>query len=215
MRLNSEEMRPRSLLLTILAGGLIASPVAAQLTTKLRPETVRAFEAYVQQVERSLERRVEGKQSFLWVTEKEERRDEALEGEIVTHKFETKNVKVPGGLIHDWIGAMFIPDATAEQTIAVLQDFDHHKDYYPEVLESRLLSRQGDTVRSFLRLRKQKVLTVVLNTEHEARYQKLSGERWYMRSYSTKIAEVKDPDKPEERELPVGEDSGFLWRLNA
>ena len=59
------------------------------------------------------------------------------------------------------------------------------------------------------------MLTVVLNTEHEASYYRLSDERWHGRSYSTRIAELKDADKTKEQELPVGEDRGFLWRLYA
>ena len=56
---------------------------------------------------------------------------------------------------------------------------------------------------------------MVLSTEHEAHYSQVSDGRWYGRSYSTKIAEVENPDTPEEKELPVGEDHGFLWRLYA
>jgi hypothetical protein len=33
-------------------------------------------------------------------------------------------------------------------------------------------------------------------------------------SYSTRIAEVENPDKPDEHELPVGNDHGYLWRLD-
>ena len=35
------------------------------------------------------------------------------------------------------------------------------------------------------------------------------------RSLSTKIAELDKPGTPREREKKAGEDSGFLWRLNA
>ena len=34
------------------------------------------------------------------------------------------------------------------------------------------------------------------------------------RIHSTRIAEVENPDTPTERELPVGHDGGYLWRLN-
>ena len=35
-----------------------------------------------------------------------------------------------------------------------------------------------------------------------------------VRSVSTRIAEVADADTPQQREQPVGRDSGFLWRFN-
>jgi hypothetical protein len=54
---------------------------------------------------------------------------------------------------------------------------------------------------------------VVLNTEHDVRYVRLDRARWYSKSFTTRIAEVEDPG-PNERELPPGNDHGFMWRLN-
>ena len=58
-----------------------------------------------------------------------------------------------------------------------------------------------------------KVITVVVNSEHEARFMRLAPDRAQSRIYSLRIAEVDDPDTPGEREKPVGRDGGFLWRL--
>jgi len=193
----------------------LVSPTTGQPTTRLRPETDQAFDGYVQTVEKSLESHLEESGPSLWIKATKDETDAAMAGEIVTRRVDTGDIKVPRGMIHDWIGAMYVEGATAEEVVAALQDIDSHKEYYPEVLESRLLSREGDTIRSFLRLRKQKVLTVVLDSEHEAHYRKLSEKLYYMHSRSTKIAQIKDAGSPEERELPVGEDGGFLWRLNA
>ena len=33
------------------------------------------------------------------------------------------------------------------------------------------------------------------------------------RSYGTRIAEVVHPGEPTERQMPLGKDNGFLWRL--
>ena len=99
--------------------------------------------------------------------------------------------------------------------IDLLTDYDRHKNVYPEVIDARLISRDDDTVRGFLRLKKVKVLTVVLNTEHEATVFKGSDGRSYVFSHSTRIAEVRNVGEKDEKELPVGKDSGFVWRLNA
>jgi hypothetical protein len=40
-----------------------------------------------------------------------------------------------------------------------------------------------------------------------------AADRARSRVYSTRIAQVEDPDTSEERELPVGNDGGYLWRL--
>jgi hypothetical protein len=122
-----------------------------------------------------------------------------------------KEVTVPDGMIQDWLGMMFIPGATIAQVKAVLQDYENYKEYYkPEVTESRQISHQGDEYDVFLRLYKKHVLTAVLNTNYHVRYGVLDPKRMYVTSHSTRIAEVK-----KEGESPIGNDTGFLWRLNS
>jgi hypothetical protein len=53
----------------------------------------------------------------------------------------------------------------------------------------------------------------VFNIEREIRFVPVDAGREYSRSYSQRIAEVSDPGKPGEHELPVGQDRGFLWRI--
>jgi hypothetical protein len=125
-------------------------------------------------------------------------------------------IRVPDGVIHQWIGLVFIPGASLTQTTAFLQDYDHqYKFYVPEVERSRLIRRNGNDFQVFLRLRRKKVVTVVLNTEYDVHYTILGNDRAYARSYSTRIAEVENAGQRNEREKPVGNDSGFLWRLNS
>ena len=125
-------------------------------------------------------------------------------------------IAVPNGLIHDWVGAVFIPGATLDRTLALVQDYNRHKDIYkPEVIDSRFISRQGEDFRIYYRLLKKKVITVVLNTEHEVKYTKVDASRWRSVSRTTKIAEVENPGKSGESEKPPGTGEGFLWRLNS
>ena len=201
-------------LLAACAIAVLQPPSQAQTTTKLEPETIAAFNEYAKAVEVQIQLGIDGHQPFLQLLKQPRKRLRVRHGEILVESFKG-NTDIPAGLVHDWRGAMFVKGATAKQVLEPLQDYDRHKTIYPEVTDSKLLQRQGDVARGYLRLLKKKVLTVVLNTNHEARYLKLSDKRWYVRSYSTRIAEVKDAGTPKERELPVGEDSGFLWRLNA
>jgi hypothetical protein len=57
------------------------------------------------------------------------------------------------------------------------------------------------------------LLSDVLNTEHDIGFVIVDSRRAYSRSYSRRIAEVSNPGKPGERELAVGQDRGFLWRI--
>ncbi len=121
-----------------------------------------------------------------------------------------------GGLIHDWVGSVFIPGATVEQTLLLVEDYNRHKEIFkPEVLDSRVLSHEDNHFHIFLRLLKKKVITVQLNTEHDVQYTQLAPKRWRSISRSTRIAEVDNPGKPGEREKPPGTGQGFLWRLNS
>ncbi len=187
------------------------------VAAELKKETVQAFEHYIRAAEARIDDQVRGSKGFLWSGESPERLKLLHQGEVAIQPWDGKPlVRVPDGLIHDWIGAVFIPGATLERTLALVQNYDRHKNVYkPEVIDSKTVSRNGDEYKVYLRLLKKKVLTVVLNTQHDVRYFPVDTSRCYSRSYSTRIAEVENAGKPDERELPPGNDHGFMWRLDS
>ena len=191
---------------------LALSGMAAGAELKLA--TLKSFESYIRTSESQTEQRLRSG-AFLWADEDAARLQRVRGGEIVIQpRTRDGHINVPDGLIHDWIGAVFIRGTTLAGVLACLQDYDSHKySYKAEVLDSRLLNRNGDDFRVYLRLKKRKVLTVVLNTEHHVRYFRMNASRSYSRSYSTRIAEVEHAGEPSERERPPGRDHGFLWRL--
>ena len=136
-------------------------------------------------------------------------------GEVVIEKQGDTPSQIPGGLIHDWVGTVLIPKVSVAQVLALIQDYDHSTSYYaPDVVESRLVSRHGDDFQLFMRLKKHKVITVVLDTEYNVHYGQLDAAHHYSLSRSTRVSEIADPGKPTEHPLPVGHDHGFMWRLN-
>jgi hypothetical protein len=138
-------------------------------------------------------------------------------GEVIIQPLTGKGSKeISQGMIHDWIGVVFIPGVALEKTLARVHDYDNHKNLYkPEVIDSKLLKRDGDHFRVYLRLLKKKVITVVLDTQHEVQGYPLSGGRRHSRSHTTSVAEVENAGRPDERKLPEGKDHGFVWRLNS
>jgi len=194
----------------IALGALLALPAFA---AELKPKTVEAFDRYI----RETEQRLDESKTFLWADESPERAQRIKAGEVLVQPFHTKAVNpVPNGLVHDWVGSVFIPGVTLQQVLALVQDYDHHKDIYkPEVIGSRTLSHNGNDFHIYLRLLKKKVITVVLNSEHDVKYIPIDATRWRSISRSTKIAEVEDAGKPNEREKRPGEGEGFLWKLNS
>lgn len=181
-----------------------------------KPATVEAFNRYIRLTEARLDARLEGGSGYLWA-DTPERRARLWTGELICEPVTRRGeFPVSGGLVHDWVGAVFIPRVKLEQVLALVQDYDNHKTTYkPEVIASRLLRRDGNDFKVYLRLLKRKVRTVVLDTEHDVRYFPLAGKRWRSRSYSTRIAEIQNPGGPRESALPSGQDHGFLWRLDS
>ena len=166
------------------------------LFARLTPDTAGAFDRYAEAAESKI------------MTEKHDR---LRDGEI-----RTKQVDVPGGLLQDCTGAIFIPGATIAQVKAMLQDYENYKNYYkPEVIESTQTGRQDAEFDVFLRLYKKNILTVVLNSNYHVRYTQPDAQHLYVISRSTRIAEVKNAKRPDEGEHEVGNDTGFLWRLNS
>ncbi len=196
--------------------GWLHDAKAAVGTTRLEPRTAAEFQTYVKTREAGLERRAQGS-SFLWCAERAERLAALRRSGVVIEPGRERAVtRINDGLVHDWIGATFIPGATLARTLAFLQNYDNHKNAYaPEVADSKLLGQDGDRYRVYLRLRKHKIVTVVLNTEYDVNYRRLSATRAWSRSYSTRIAEVEDPGTSGEKEMQPGHDHGFLWRLNS
>lgn len=183
---------------------------------QLQPQTLEVFDAYIRDVESAMEASL-GPERFLWSDGDSKRDREVRKEQIVAEFWSGKGpLHIPSGLIHDWIGAAFAPGAALDHTLAIIQDYDNHKNLYrPEVIDSRLLSRHGQDFQIFLRLLKKKIITVVLDSEHDVRYVPLDGARCYCRSRTTRIAEVDDAGKPNEKVYPPDTGYGFLWRLNS
>ena len=81
------------------------------------------------------------------------------------------------------------------------------------MIDSKLISREGNDFKVYLRLLKKKIITVVLDTDHEVHYCSVDQTRWICRSYTTRIAEVENAGNPDERVLEPDTGYGFLWRL--
>jgi hypothetical protein len=141
-------------------------------------------------------------------------RGAALGGQITATGVEAP--AVPDATIHHWAGAVFIPNTTLDQVIGRLQEqAGSEARLYEDVVESRLLARDGPRLRVFMKLRRRTVLTVTYNTEHAVEYRRVDRRRGASRSIATRIAELADAGTPAEREKPPGLDHCFLWRLNA
>jgi hypothetical protein len=201
---------------------IIATVVLAAFTNRLaaaelKKETIDQFDRYIA----AAEERIHGRynvEHFLWSDElPQSQRESLLHGEMLIEGALNKGTtEIKNGLIHDWLGAVFIPGTKLVNVINVVQDYSRHNIFYkPEVAAAKILSRQGNNFNVYLRIVNAKLfISAVLNSEHEIQFVQLDSTHVYSSSYSKRIAEVSDPGKPSERELPVGKDRGLLWRMN-
>ncbi len=197
-----------------------ASPASA---TELKKKTVDAFDRYARLTHARNEAEISGSGAFFWVDAlPEPRRSAYLEqmrrGHAVLERKRTleggKELPVPDGIIHHWIGAAFLPGVSLMQAAEVTLDYDNHfRTYAPDVARSRLISRKGTDFQMYLRFIKKKIITVVADSYHDVHFQKLDEKRATCWSVTSRIHEVENAGKPSEKLLPVGNDGGFLWRL--
>lgn len=207
---------------------------------KLHANTLDAFHRYVQLTDARNAEELKRGTNLLWIDdlpgpERAEAYAALKRGEVPMKKLETRDASIngrgisndgarkgaagkeiacPSGLIHHWVGVVFIPGAKVDDVLGMLEDYDHHYIYFgPDVERSKIESRNGEHFRVFLRFRRHKVITVVLNTEHDIEYFHDGPGRAHSRSSTVRIAEVANAGKKDEREKPPGEDGGFLWGM--
>ena len=151
--------------LLVFAGCLFAP--APLLGTELKQDTLVHWNAYVQQAASQQEA---SKASFLWVDQNPERLQSVREGEILVSSVGKENPKsVESGLIHDWLGAAFLPDTSISDVMAAVRDYGNYKEYYkPTVVDSKLLNRDGSCETYSMRVvNKETVAETALDMEYE------------------------------------------------
>src|SRR5258708_11541322 len=198
------------------------SPTAS--AAELKQKTTTAFDRYVAATETRFANELRPDGPFLYIDSmngdaKRQAYDQLKNGEILVQKLETKasgvSPDVPDGIVHHWVGLIFIPGATLAKTLPIVKDYDRRADLYkPDVSASRTIAHNGDDFKMYLRLHQKRFTTVDFNTTYDVYWGSVDASKVYSNSISTRIAEVKDPNKPDGEELPVGSGHGYLWRLN-
>lgn len=109
---------------------------------------------------------------------------------------------VPGGTIHQWRGSVIVRGLTVDDVVnaLVMRGIPPPQD---EVLESRVLSRSGDSLVVYVKMSRRALVTVTYDTEHAVTFERQSPASAASRSIATRIEEAG------------GRDRGFLWRLNS
>ena len=206
-------------------------PAEATAAT-LRRDTVAAFGHYVDLTEARINGDLASSDRSLWLdrlseSERRETIGRLQHGATIVSRMQTRDagrdIEIPGGLSPspsdgDDLCAL-TPASIVSRAAGCVVLRDVSRDVYrpggPAI--GKVLSRRGDaTSRSFS--------SCSHAEDRERRYSTPNTTYWTtsvrpgrmsVRSISTRIAEVRQADGPEPREAPVGDDEGFLWRLNS
>ncbi len=201
-------------LLPVLAWFLFPGGLSA---ANLKPETIAAWDAYLETANADLQQRVQPGGSFLWTFEDPERAAAVCNGEIVVEPAPGHNpAKVPGGgLIHHWMGAMFLPGLKVDDVLHVTRNYEHFKDYYrPSVVDSKTIARGGTLDQFSMRImNKAFFLKTALDANYQATNVRLDERRFYSTSRTTRVREIEDYGEPGGHSIPEGRGAGYIWKL--
>jgi len=202
----------------------LATPLSAAVAI-LQMRTLQSWDLYIQQTEKRITGELLEESRFLRMDRMKPADAAKVQsvlkaGNVFFERMKTldtggREIDVNDGMIHHWYGTIFVPGIKVDPLVHWIQDYDQQYKYFKEVEKSKLLSHNGDTFRIYLRLTRTKVVTVHYNTEHTVVYRDNGPGRASSRSFTTKIAEIDNAGTPSEKEMAVGNDSGFLWRLNS
>jgi hypothetical protein len=196
---------------------LAASVPGTAGAIELQQSTLNAWADYVSGADVRLQDRLSRSRSFLWSDESPERKTRLRAGEVVAPLVGHGTQEVPNGLIHDWIGAAFIPNAKISGVMAVLHDYDRYKDVYkPVVADSKVLAcSAADDEFSMTWRRRILFVNAAMEGRYRAHDYTVDARRGYTVAETTSIQEIENYGRPGERLVPVEKGNGYIWRLQS
>lgn len=209
--------------LAIFFAACLALP-APTYAADLQPQAARAYDRYIVLTAVQVTAELAQSGPYLWVerlpaAQRAASEEQLRNGQLVIERLDTldsgKPIPVPGGIIHHWIGTVFVPGATLAQTLSFMQDYEHKTEYFkPDIVRSKILRHDGDDYFVSLRFYKKKIITTVIDTDQEIHYHVVDSTHAYSRSRTTRVQEVENAGKSDETLEAEGHDRGFMWRMN-
>jgi len=175
-------------------------------------DTLRAWDDYVDVVNTGVAQRNAGSRPFLWVDESPAAQRRVQDGELVITKNDPR--KVPQGLIHHWVGGMFVPNVSLDQVMRVLNNYDRYSAMYkPLIRRTAVVERNGDTVKlNVLAVQKAFSVTAAVETDEDIQIARPTLNRVCITANSVRIQEIADYGKSSEHAFPETRRPGYVWR---
>jgi hypothetical protein len=200
---------PRFCLLTLLS-------VTVAHSADLKKETIDAWNSYVARENAQVKDRARTEDKFLWADADPKRLERLRAGEVVVEPVGEPNpLHIPGGLIHHWIAAVFIPHACLDDVLSVTRDYAHYKDYYkPGVADASTITKSEAEDEFTIRFVNSSVLSrTSLQGNYVSDFVRVSATRSYSTSITTSMHEIRNFGAANEKQYPSNQGSGYIWRL--
>jgi hypothetical protein len=186
------------------------------IAADLKPETIQAWNDYVRAAdERNLTHVSQGN-LFLAVDALPAEAARLRQGDIIAAPAASNvPVKIPAGLIHDWTGAIFIPNAAVRDVLRVVRDYGQYKTVYqPNVVSAKPLeTSEWEDRFSMVVMNKSFFAKSALDSDYHSTFTQLDDQRWYSVSETTRVQEVAEYGGPSPSLLPQDHGTGIIWRL--
>ena len=189
-------------------------PAALARSAELKPATLQEWNEYVHKSTISADK----SKTFLWIDESADRQARVQHGEVLVAPVIGRGTQsVQDGLIHDWIGGVFIPGASVQDVRAVLNAYDHYKDIYkPVVTDSKAIPCDG-VDQSFSMVWKRHVMfvTAAMQARYLAHEATIDQRHGYSIVDAIEIQQIENYGHRNERALPPDTGNGFIWRIRS
>ena len=179
---------------------------------ELRQSTLSAWDAYISNVNTSVAEDNAGGRPFLWVDESLEAQRRVRNGELLIINRDPR--KVPHGLIHHWLGVMFIPNVSLDQVMRVLNSYDRYSEMFkPLIRKVSVVKQSGDAVElKVIAVQKAFSVTAAVETDEEVQIARPAPNRVCITANSVGIQEIADYGQPSEHVFSAARRPGYVWR---
>ena len=177
-----------------------------------KQETLRAWDEYTQIVNLRLAQDAVSENQFLWIDQSHDLAWRVHQNEVVVTDHDPKNI--PQGMIHHWIGAVFVPNATLDQALTVVESFDHYSEFYkPLFSKCTVLARDSDQATlNVVAAQKVFSVTAAVDTEDQVKVVRLGPKTAYITNNAVRIQEIADYGQPTEHLFSESRRPGYVWR---
>jgi len=177
-----------------------------------KQETVRAWDEYIRIVNLHVAKSAAEDSQFLWTDESQDLARRVHQNEVLVTDHDPQNV--PQGMIHHWVGAVFVPNVTLAQALSVVESYDRYNEFYkPLFSKCTIRARDGDQATlNVVAAQKAFSVTAAVETEDQVQVVRLGPKKAYITSKAVQVQEIADYGRPTEHPFSESRRPGYVWR---